>query len=132
MEKENFKANAHPYWEKDNDVEKMVSMHVFNCLSGLVFEIRKTSTEDIDGFQNALEEIWRADYDYESEESEEDPQYREIHEYWNVSDMLSARLEKHGEVVFQIFGMNVWGRQGTGQMLKLDGVIKTIASELTY
>lgn len=54
----------------------------------------------------------------------------EIYEHWAVSDFLARRLEGKGERVFDLCGLQVWGRSCTGQAILLDSVIKQIATEM--
>ena len=51
----------------------------------------------------------------------------EIFEYWAVENWLAERLEEQGEIIFDCLDFIVWGRQCTGQAIKMDGVIKDIA-----
>ena len=53
---------------------------------------------------------------------------QEVYEWWIVSNWMIKKLRARGEVV--IPHMNIWGRCGTGQAIKLDGIISTICSEM--
>ena len=54
----------------------------------------------------------------------------EIYEYWAVSEWLAEQLEEQGEIIFEYLDFNVWGRQYTGQAIKMDEVIENIAKKL--
>jgi len=54
-------------------------------------------------------------------------EYTEIYEYWAVTKWLAEKLKEKGEVVFELWDFHVWGRQTTGQAIKLDPVIQEIA-----
>ena len=56
----------------------------------------------------------------------------EIYEFWSVSDWLYNKLKEKGEIVFECLDFNVWGRQTTGQAIKLDDVIQKIAEEINF
>ena len=53
----------------------------------------------------------------------------EIYEYWAVSSWLAEKLKERGEIVIDSYP-DIWGRQTTGQAIKLDGVIRSIAQWL--
>lgn len=55
-------------------------------------------------------------------------EYRhEVYEYWAVDSAYVSDLTDRGEMVEEILGFHVWGRQCTGQAIKLDCVILDIA-----
>jgi hypothetical protein len=56
----------------------------------------------------------------------------EIYEFWSVSDWLYEKLKARGEIVFDCLDFHVWGRQTTGQAIKLDAVIQEIAEEYNF
>ena len=58
-----------------------------------------------------------------------DPEYQEVLEYWEVSDWLRYKLINMDEVVEKVFGMHIWGRTTTGQVIYMDYVIQKIATE---
>jgi hypothetical protein len=55
---------------------------------------------------------------------------RTIYEHWLVTPFLAKQLEQRGELVQDVFGLQVWGRTCTGQAIYLDDVIHNIAKEL--
>ena len=67
--------------------------------------------------------------DIENEDEWTEP---EIYEFWSVSDWLYDKLKEKGEIVFECLDFNVWGRQTTGQAIKLDNVIQEIAKEFNF
>jgi hypothetical protein len=57
----------------------------------------------------------------------------EVYEHWSVTNRLASQLKASGELVGEFEGMNVWGRQATGQAIFLDYVIQEMAKkELAY
>lgn len=59
-----------------------------------------------------------------------DYDYIEAYEFWSVTDYLAKKLEEKGEMVEEIFGLNVWGRCTTGQAILLDHVISVICEDM--
>lgn len=55
---------------------------------------------------------------------------REVYEHWAVTGYFARKLSAHGELVFDFCGVDVWGRQCTGQSILMDWVIKQIATEM--
>jgi len=62
-------------------------------------------------------------------EDKETGKYPKIYEFWAVGEWLGDRLEEKGEIIFKIPNFIVWGRQTTGQAIKLDEVIQEIAEK---
>ena len=66
--------------------------------------------------------------DYEPETEDE-----EVMEWWLVSDWLAKKLEARKEVVINYADFNYfWGRQCSGQAIKLDTLIQDIAKEYKF
>ena len=65
-------------------------------------------------------------------EDKETGEYPEIYEFWAVSKWLGDSLEEKGEIIFEMLDFTCWGRQATGQAIKLDGVIQEIAEEYNF
>jgi len=61
---------------------------------------------------------------------EAEPNYPEVFEWWLVSDWFAQKLDQEGECVLEEFGCSWWGRQCTGQAIKMDHVIGQIAEEM--
>jgi hypothetical protein len=62
----------------------------------------------------------------------DNPQVREIYEWWVVSGWMEIMLRKHSEPLLNNeFGV-WWGRCSTGQAVFLDEVISNIYDELDY
>lgn len=57
------------------------------------------------------------------------PEPREIFEYWAVSDWLATKLEEKREAILSAYGLNIWGRQTSGQSISMDYVICKIFDE---
>jgi hypothetical protein len=55
----------------------------------------------------------------------------EVYEHWLISDYLASRLEERDEVIdLDFYGLTVWGRCATGQLISLDPVIQDIYNSL--
>lgn len=54
------------------------------------------------------------------------PEVPDIYEWWTVSDFAADWLRSAGETVVEFFGMGVWGRTCTGQMLGDDDIIQRL------
>jgi len=61
-------------------------------------------------------------------DSEGGEYYLEPLEFWTVSRHLGEFLKEHGELVVNDFGLWIWGRQTSGQMIASDNVIHVYAT----
>lgn len=68
----------------------------------------------------------------ENGDKDENGEYPEIMEFWAVSDWMANKLEEKGEVVFEMLDFNVWGRQCTGQRIKMDYIMEEIAKDTDF
>ena len=59
-----------------------------------------------------------------------DLKHKEIFQWFIVSDWLYEKLDKQGEPVVKIKGLNFWGRCGCGYSLEDETSIKNIWNEL--
>jgi len=81
--------------------------------------------EDPDGPYDAEAEAWQAACENHNIES----YTNEAYEWYIVSDWMKFQLEKRGEMVAEIFGLNIWGRACSGQAIYLDYVMQTIYND---
>lgn len=51
-------------------------------------------------------------------------------EFWAVTDWFARKLRAEGEIVAEVLDFRVWGRCCTGQAIKLDCVIESIADDM--
>lgn len=76
-------------------------------------------------FEGAFDEekldCWSNLYDDETDE------YREILEYWLVSEKLAFWLKRKGEPIYRGVRCWIWGRCCSGQAIALDTVIEDLA-----
>ena len=102
------------------------SLHVIysNYFGGFVWVDRENHTIS-EPFDTEAEA-----YDNCCYENSLDPEYIEAYEHWIVTDWLAKKLEAHGEMVGDIFGLTIWGRTCSGQAILLDYVISKICEEL--
>lgn len=114
---------------KQDKLRKFVDTHVLLCQTELV-ESRIFDTEDVVNLfytDRELKEMGYADVEKARDNGED---YKEIYEWWVVSDWLAEQLEKHGEaMLINDFG-KWWGRTCTGQVVYLDSVIEEIYDEV--
>ena len=54
----------------------------------------------------------------------------EVFEHWLVSSWLFEKLQKQGETVVELYGLNIWCRTTTGMAIAYDCVIKEIYNDL--
>ena len=59
-----------------------------------------------------------------------DIEYKEVYEYYAVSDHFAYKLREQGETVTELLDFNVWARCATGQAILLDDVIGRVAEEM--
>ena len=105
--------------EKQEQASRLVEKHV---LHNLCLTAEKMIEEDPDLLYDAKNYI----------EDKETGEYPEIFEFWAVSEWLGDRLKEKDEVIFKMLDFIVWGRQATGQAIKLDEVIQEIAKEFNF
>jgi hypothetical protein len=121
--------------------EGIVKYDVVAPVSGMVTQILSHEPDLLtEAFENLYIEVCpdcydplEDDYCQRCEEEAEYPehQYREVYEYWIVSEWLGRELLARGEVVAQDFyGSVIWGRGRTGQAIVYDSVIQDIANYL--
>jgi hypothetical protein len=66
--------------------------------------------------------------DIDDAERESEP--AEVLEWWAVSNMAARDLRERGQVIIEDYGLNIWGRQTSGQAILLDAVWGLIAEDL--
>lgn len=52
-------------------------------------------------------------------------------EYWVVTKWMARKLKAQGGFVFEISNLTIWGRETSGQAIRLDCIIQQIADETT-
>ena len=64
-------------------------------------------------------------------EEEEEVEYetREPYEFWAVSNYFGEFLQKKDELVTDVWGFYLWGRETTGQSILLDHVFQEFVKE---
>lgn len=83
--------------------------------------------EDSDWFETEEEAL----RDLFEQERLDEPDGSEAFEHWAVSRWLADKLEAKGESVVETdFAGHVWARCTTGQMIRMDSVIRSIARDL--
>lgn len=59
-----------------------------------------------------------------------EPEYKEVFEWWLVTDYLADKLREIEEPVLVVDDFTIWGRTCTGQAIELDGTIQQIARNI--
>ena len=103
--------------EIDCKAKFLVEREVCYCVSALIDELM--------GNQTYVDEL----IEYESRIDDEGNQL-EVFEYWIVSDWLADKLKARDEVVFEFFGLTIWGRTTTDQAIYCDYDIQEITKKL--
>lgn len=88
------------------------------------------SWSDIVGHRFPGKEIDEDETDKVKEYIRENADQREVYEWWAVDSWLGAKLKGRGHIVLDLGQLTVWGREGTGQAIKMDGDIQAITLEL--
>lgn len=88
------------------------------------------SWSDIVGHRFPGTEIPEEETDQVKEYIREKADQREVYEWWAVSDWLGRKLKELGHIVIDLGQLTVWGREGTGQAILMDGDIQKITLEL--
>ena len=96
---------------------RIVEREVHYCVSHLISELFNNPeyTDELIGYDSY--------YDDEGE-------YIEVYEYWLISDWLAGKLKERDEIVFEFYGLTIWGRTTTGQAISMDYDIQEIAKKL--
>jgi hypothetical protein len=110
--------------EKSEEIiERIVKNEIYCCVSGVVARVVELEPDqwcDSEGICGKPDD----------EEGYQDS-YREPLEYWSVSNWFAEKLEAEGCLVERDFyGLNVWGRETSGQSITLDGCMDDIASRM--
>lgn len=78
-------------------------------------------------------DLWENEYENQDGENDGDPNYKEIYEYYFVSDWLADKLFQVNEPILRcdLVDFPVWGRTCTGQSISLDGTFQEIAKMIS-
>lgn len=118
------------YWHINNemDADELQTFLEDECDE----EGEETDLEDMQSAAVAhIDEISDSDVQVFCEERSVEPYVIEAYEHWIVTDWLARKLEGEGEMVDRdIYGLTVWGRATSGQMISMDSVIQKIAKDL--
>jgi hypothetical protein len=102
--------------EKQEQLRKFVNTEIIYNQSYLVDKLFNDAVFDYADVSNI--------YDEDTEE------YKEIFEWWIVSDWMANKLEEKGESILKNDYGTWWGRSCTGQSIILDYVIERIYDDL--
>jgi hypothetical protein len=61
---------------------------------------------------------------------EVDNYHTEALEFWNVTEWFARKLKQKGELVGELFNLDIWGRGSSGQAILLDHVVAEIALDM--
>lgn len=76
-----------------------------------------------------IEELLKENYDLICSIANVD-ELNDVMEWWLVTPFLYELLKDAGEVTISEYGCHWWGRQTSGQAIRMDYVIQTIADRL--
>lgn len=113
--------------ELERIAERILEQDILACQSSLVDSLLAEggregwSVEDI-------ENIWAAHV--EDTKVEEEPEPREIFEWWLVTAWLAEKLQAIGQPILENDFGSWWGRTCTGQSILLDGTLQRVAARL--
>ncbi|MEZ4621175.1 MAG: hypothetical protein R2867_37525 [Caldilineaceae bacterium] len=114
---------------KQDKLRRFVDREVLLCQTSLV-EDKLFNIDDVVNFcytDSELKEMGYSDVEGAIDNGED---WKEIYEWWVVSDWLAEKLEEQGEaMLINDFG-KWWGRTCTGQAIYLDSVIEEIYDEI--
>ena len=88
-------------------------------------EYDSNCSDIIDSEYNSKEEAIAAYFDDDLSDFE-----REVFEHWIVTSSLARRLEEKGETVTKFYGLTIWSRTTTGQVIAMDYVIEKIYQDV--
>jgi len=106
-----------------------VQNNVICCQSMLVDEMLKKDVfnyEDIINITKTEKELLDEGYSREQIEAGDIDEYKEIFEWWIVSDFMLEELKALSEPVLENDYGEWWGRTCTGQAILMDGIIDEI------
>ncbi len=103
--------------ENEEEREKLVKREVLYDVSHLVQELM-------------IQEKYFEDLGELFGEEDAEGNMPEIYEYWLVTPWLGEKLKECGEFVASFYGLVIWGRQTTGQLIYADGVIGRITKQI--
>ena len=105
---------THEMWLRDyvnDNVHVNVSQLVESCIYASDMQSTFKRFEDFDI------ELW-SQYDEETES------FKEVFEWWIVSNYFADKLLSRGEIMIYSGNLNIWGRQCTGQSITMDWLIR--------
>ena len=114
---------------KQDKLRTFVANHVYLCQTYLV-EKKLFDIDDVVNLFYTDSELIEMGYSDVEEARDDGADFKEIFEWWVVSDWLAKRLEAHGEPLLVNDYGTWWGRTCTGQAILLDFVIEQIYDEL--
>jgi hypothetical protein len=63
---------------------------------------------------------------------DENDEYKEIYQYFIISEWLYDRLDSIGGCIAQFKGLYIWGKTDFGQSMQMNHELKTIAKNVIY
>lgn len=88
------------------------------------------SWSDITGHRFPGTEIREDETDQVKQYIRENADPREVYEWWAIDSWLGKKLTDRGHIVLDLGFMTVWGREGTGQAIKMDYDIQQITLDI--
>ena len=111
------------YAEHERELDNMVGEVVLYNVSYAFNQLMSTDYAD-----DLIDISYKYENPYEDDGGE--PELVEALEHWIVVDWFADELKKRGEIVGDMLGMTVWGRQTSGQAISMDYVVQDILKDI--
>lgn len=116
---------------KERKLDQFVSNNVYANVSALIQECLTKEVLNFEDIQN-IDEPCTACKECLKENTGECAEriYKEVFQWFIVSDFLLKALEKHDEPILHSAFGSYWGRTCCGQAISMDSVIESIYNEI--
>jgi len=115
MKTETKKLNWNGLTDKEQELtESIINRDVFTLCNELV-----TYASENDDY-----------VEFTNEYIEEEDTYKEIYQYFIISEWLYDRLDSIGGCIAQFKGLYIWGKTDFGQSMQMNHELKTIAKNV--
>lgn len=105
--------------ERENQIDRLVNQEILLCQTSLVEKLLSSEIVQYEDITNTYEE-----------DEDEEPEQKEIYEWWAVTNWFAMKLEDQGESILDTEYGTWWGRSTTGQNIKMDYVMEEIAKSI--
>ena len=121
LDREDVWENSMETWYQyhERELDHVVSNVIIYNVSEAFSELLKTDHAD-----DLIDISYKYENPYEDDGGE--PELVEALEHWIVADWFAQDLKERGELVGDMLGMTVWGRQTSGQAISMDYVVQDV------